>query len=430
MLTCFGNFFDHFPATKGISWAIVVTMKFSLSLLLLVVLAQDYLYGDWPRFRGPGGTGVVEGADIPTEITEKNIIWSAELPGNGVSSPVIVRGKIFVTAVLPEKKRAVLAIDLANGKELWRKEFSFVGYSQHRFNSFASATPTADENSVFIGWVDAGGMRVIALDHSGELRWTKKIDDEFQNQHGAAASPVLCDGVLVVTNEKDQDSASICGLDPANGEKLWQVNRKNGEGKSPFVTPNEMVADAGTLLVFSSSVEGVTAIEAKSGRIAWHFPHSFEARCVAGPVVADQLVFVCAGLGGGGKESIALSLASNQPELAWELDKRIPYVPTGLFYDRHIFLLKDNGMVSCIAAKTGEVLWDERVVRPAYSSPLCIDGHLYCIDREGDLAVLKAGPEFSLVSSFQFGEKIDATPAVADGKLIVRTEKRLMAIAR
>lgn len=164
----------------------------------------------------------------------------------------------------------------------------------------------------------------------------------------------------------------------------------------------------------------------------WEFPGSFreDIRTVASPVIVDGIVFASAGSGGGGKAAIAVRPKGKdgKPELVWELERGLPYVPTPIAFGSHLYLLADNGVLSCVNGADGEVLWKERVTGETYSSPVCIDGRIYCISRRGEMAVVAADTEFKLLSQHDFGSPVHASPAVAGGRLYIRTENQLLSI--
>ncbi len=385
---------------------------------------------EWTQFRGPGASGLSEAKGVPTKISQENIKWSTELPGTGHSSPVLWGDTIFLTSTDGNAGgiRYIMALDAKTGDEKWRNKQTFDIYKQHRFNDFSSSTPCCDSKSVFVTWTSPKGVEVIALDHSGKQRWKKGLG-KFYAKHGSSASPVLAGGSLVIGSHGENGASFIVGLDPESGKVKWNMKRDSND-KGAYSTPVTRRAHDGALeLVFSSTSHGITALDPANGKIRWEHDAGFSQRCVGGPVISGNTVFVSAGSGQGGKESAVVNVNGGKPEIAWEAGlKGLPYVPTGFSFKGLMFLLNDGGIMTCRRAHDGEILWQERVVGPPYSSPICVNDKIYCCSKEGDLNVLLASDKLEPVSSFKFPEGIYATPAVVGGKIFIRTFSRLYCI--
>ncbi len=396
-----------------------------LSLLMLTADAQE-----WTRFHGPGGAGSSDATTIPTTITEKDYNWNIELPGSGHSSPVLWGNTIFLTGVDREKGdiRYVFAVGAQDGMLLWKTPFPFDAYDQHKFNSYASSTPAVDAERVYVTWTTPKGTSAVALDHEGRKLWEKDLGGFFA-RHGSGSSPIVVGKTLIVTNDHEKDGGFLAGLDSATGKELWKIDRKNIE-QAPYNTPAEFTPEGGKKeVIFSSTAYGLSGIDPETGTILWNVNPEFSNRCVSSPVIAGDIIFATAGQGGGGKESIAIRPGKGgEPKELYRVQKRIPYVPTGVAHKGNIFLINDAGLMLCMNAESGDVLWEERVTGPTYSSPVCINGYLYAISREGELAVVKASEKFEPVSTHKFKAPVDATPAVANGTLYVRTTDRLISI--
>jgi outer membrane protein assembly factor BamB len=385
---------------------------------------------EWTRFRGENGLGISSATTIPTQITEKDYNWNVELPGSGHSSPVIWGDKIFLTGVSREKEgeRSLFCVSSKDGSILWEEKENFQTYNQHKFNSFAASTPTVDAERVYLSWTSPDGRDVIAFDHQGKQVWKVNVGKFFAD-HGSSASPVLLDGVLVVCNEHEAADSFIAGLDPKTGKELWRLKRETSV-KASYATPAVFTPIGGTAqLVTTSTAHGLSGIDPKTGKVVWNFNPEFTERCVSSPVIVGDVIFITSGSGGGGKDSVAVRVGKdNKVEKLFQMRKRIPYVPTGVGYEGHFYLLNDSGLLACVTAEEGKVLWEERVTDGCYSSPISINGYIYCISREGLLGVAKASNMFTLISEHKFPEGVDAVPAVAGGKMYVRTTNRLISI--
>ena len=400
------------------------------ALIMLLSIRETACAQEWTQFRGPGASGLSEAKGVPAKISKANIKWSRALPGTGHSSPVLWGDTVFLTATDEDSGgvRYIMALDAKNGEEKWRNKQTFGIYRQHRFNDFSSSTPCCDGKGVFVTWTSPKGVEVVALDHSGKQRW-KKMLGKFYAKHGSSASPVLAGGTLIIGSHGENGASFIVGLDPENGEEKWKIKRDSND-KGAYSTPVTRRAHDGILeLVFSSTSHGITALNPADGKIRWEHDAGFSQRCVGGPVISGNTIFVAAGSGQGGKESAVVNVSDGKPRIAWEAGlKGLPYVPTGLSFKGLMFLLNDGGIMTCRRANDGKILWQERVVGPPYSSPVCVNDKIYCCSKEGELNVLLASDKLEPISSFKFPEGIYATPAVVGGNIFIRTFSKLYCI--
>lgn len=380
--------------------------------------------GTWERFRGPEGHGVVEAPEAPVKLDETKARWRVRLPGPGHSSPVVWNDRIFLTCSNDEKKeRTVLCLDVQNGNVLWQHAESFVPYHQQPFNSFAASTACVDGERVYVGWVSGGRLEALALDHSGRKVWGRELGT-FRATHGAGASPVVVGDVLVIGNDNEGEESFLIGLDTATGQTAWKIARTNE--MASYVTPAmRKLADGTVELVFVSQGEGMTGLNPATGALHWSCKGLFTLKSVASPVFCGDLVFASAGRGGGGDEAVLVRAGSDARVVA-KPAKDLPYVPTPVYANGRLFLWSDRGTVTCLDPETQKVFWRESVGGQFFASPLCINGKLYNISRKGDVVVLEAGSEFTLLARSQLSEGTHATPAVANGRLYLRTFNHLM----
>ena len=398
---------------------------FLSGFLALTAPAQE-----WTRFRGEGGNGVNPTATfIPASFTEKDYRWKIELPGAGTSSPVLWGSKLFITSEgAAEGKRAVLCIDSATGKQLWAHDDSFKPYGHHKFNNFASSTPTVDAKQLYVSWTSGDEMHVLALTHEGKKVWEANLGF-FSEEHGSGASPIVVGKVLVVSKDHSKDEAFLAGLSVTDGKVLWKLPRKTA--RSAFSTPLQIEDKPGhAAVVFSSNPNALTCVDPATGKELWShdFAQKTEFRAVGSPAFADGVIFSTVGQGMGGRDGAAVTFKNGKPETAWELPKAIPYVPTPLGIGSHFFMLNDGGILTCLKASSGEVLYSERVAENAYSSPVAAGNRIYCISRKGDVTAVKAGPKFEVLGKSSLGEACESTPAIANGMMFIRTAKHLIAV--
>ncbi len=401
-----------------------------LSFISALVGANCVYAQEWPRFRGPNGSGVNAAAkDLPVSFTDQDYRWKVELPGPGTSSPALWGSKLFLTSEgANEGSREVLCFDSATGKQLWSHSDTFKPHGHHKFNNFASATPAVDADHVFIAWTSGDEMHVLALSHVGKKIWEANLGF-FSEEHGSGASPVVVGNVLVVAKDHHLDGAFLTGLSVADGKTLWKIPRKTA--RSAFSTP--LVVDASTpkpVVVFTSNPNAMTAVDPQTGKILWNrdYEQTTEFRAVGSAAYCDGVYFTNVGQGTSGRAGVALKVVNGKPETAWELPKAMPYVPTPLALDGHFYVLNDGGILSCLKAATGAVVYSERVAENAYSSPVCGGNQIYCISRTGKITVVKAGEKFEVLGKGELGEACESTPAIANGMIFIRTAKRLVAL--
>jgi outer membrane protein assembly factor BamB len=408
---------------------------FRLALLLLFVLASQGQGQEWTRFRGPNGSGISAAKTVPVQFSPGDVNWRIALPGVGHSSPVLWGKKIFVTSAEEDKgRRHVLCLNAADGKILWDRVYDFKPYRHHEFNSSASSTPTVDADRVYVTWSTPESVTVLALDHAGRELWKRDLG-KLAIQHGGGASPIVVGDVVLlgVYQEEEGSEGFLIGLDRSSGRTLWKRPRATN-GSASYATPMLYAPKDGPVeVVFTSTAHGMTSLDPKTGELNWEAPGLFSLRCVASPVLAGGLIFATAGEGGGGRQAVAVRPGSRQnrrePAVAYRLPRGPSYVPTPIVMEDRIFAWGDGGIVTCLKADTGAMVWQERVGDGSYfGSPVCINGKLYSVSAKGELVVIAASDQFKALGRSDLGEPSHATPAVADGVLYLRTLSHLISV--
>src|SRR5262245_1899843 len=202
-----------------------------------VIFAFDCSAQEWPRFRGPNGTGISHAKTIPTRISDADVNWKVELAGTGHSSPVLWGNRLFVTSTGDKTGGlTVLCFDAESGRPIWQKEFPLSPFPRHKFNSYASSTPAVDGERVYVVWNEPEHFMLAALDHNGTELW-KRDFGPFVSQHGCGISPIVYQDKVILGNEQDDANAtpgsnrsgesSVLGLDAKTGKTLWQIPRKS-----------------------------------------------------------------------------------------------------------------------------------------------------------------------------------------------------------
>jgi outer membrane protein assembly factor BamB len=231
----------------------------------------------------------------------------------------------------------------------------------------------------------------------------------------------------------DEESHSfLTALDAASGNVLWKTDRANV--KAAFSTPCRFVDPSGTEgLLFNSMAHGITFVDPSNGKTFWEQVDLFDKRTVSSCLVADGLVIGTCGSGGGGNYLVGLKPGSaakgTPPSLAYKLRRSIPYVPTSLAKDGLLFLWGDSGIVTCVRSKSGEIVWQERVEGRFFGSPVWVEERLFCISTTGKVVVLAATEKFRQIAVNDLGEPTHSTPALAEGRLFLRTLGHLTCVA-
>jgi len=392
---------------------------------------------EWTRFRGPDGQGISDAKTIPIKWTDKDYNWKVELPGAGHSSPVIWGDKIFATCGgLDAGHGTVLAVNVSDGEILWKKEYSPETYKMNKLNSYASSTPAVDADRVYVLWPSPDETILAAIDHDGKEIWRKTFDG-YHCQHGAGTSPIVVGDLVIFTQEHEKMSTDAesfwVAVDKKTGSIRWKLSRKTGP-KTSYSTPCLYSPAAGApQLIFNSNSHGITAVDPRNGTVIWEVASALPNRIVSSPVIADGLIIGTCGDGGSGKRLIAIrpgtSDKSVPPAEAYKIeDSSATYVPTAVARDGLLFTFHDRGDVSCLRSATGERLWKERPAGKFFGSPVCVDGKLYCMTTDGDVVVIKASETYELLGINALGETTEATPAVAGGRMYLRTYSHLFSI--
>ena len=385
---------------------------------------------EWTRFRGPNGSGISEAKTIPTQWTDADFNWKIALPGAGHSSPVAWGDKVFVTSGDDKAGRfSVFCVKAADGGKLWQKDFPFTRHAKHGYNTFASSTPTVDSERVYVCRTEPAHNQLFALDHRGELVWEKDLGP-LAAQHGGGTSPILYEGMVILGNEQDGESFLIA-VDARTGETRWKTPRQTVE--MAYSTPCVyQPKDGKAALIFNSEPHGISAIAPDTGKPLWEFAGAFDKRSVSSPVIAGDLIIGSCGSGGGGNYVIAVRPGDpangKKPERAYEVRRSAPYVPTSVCVGESLFLWSDAGIVSRVHAVTGEVKWQERVDGNFFSSPVWVDGRLFCVSRTGEVVVVAASEKFEVLARNPLGELTHSTPAISGGRMYIHTSQHLISI--
>ncbi len=392
---------------------------------------------EWTRFRGPNGSGIGKTTGLPAEFTSADYEWRFELPGVGHSSPVLWENLIFLT-VADGNDRKVLAIDSTSGQQKWEYKDNVSEHHHHRFNNFASSTPTCDANGVYVVWATGTQTVALGLDLTGKKLWQREWPN-FTSDHGQGASPVLIQGKLIFhTDSKDDYKSQIYALDPKTGKTVWELERvspaSDAKHLTAYSTPTEVMAGTRSTIAVVQTNDGWKGIDPNDGSIAWAYDGDYTQRSVGSIVESNGVVFATFGSGGDGKQSAALKPNSTtKPDVLYALEKGtgLSYVPTPLIHEGLLYLWNDSGILTCRDAETGEKIYggtETRLNGNFFSSPIITDGKIYCGSKDGDFVCVAAGKNFAILGRSKLGSGMNATPAVANGRLIIRTDTHIFSL--
>lgn len=409
----------------------IVSDRLKTQFLFVALLAAPASAQEWVRFRGPNGTGISEARGVPVQWTEKDFAWRIKFDGENHSQPVIWGDKIFLTTARDNGvTRMLVCLSKADGKTLWSKECPFATHKIHKFNSFASGSPAVEKDRVVAGFADKGKYLVKAWDHEGKELWSADLG-AFTSQHGQGSSPMFFENKVIVCN--DQDGASfITALDAKSGKPVWKSTRRAQEQGTAYSTPCVFQRGNGKPeLLLTSQAHGISSIDPRTGAANWEAV-VFDKRSVASPVVAGDLALGSCGSGGGGIFLVAVRLGGRgdvtSSHVAYKITKGASYVTTPLVVGERIYIMSDDGFASCFEAATGRTVWQERVSKGFFGSPVLIDGKIYANSKEGETIVLEAADTYKLVARNPLGEASYSTPCVDGSRLYLKTFTHLVCV--
>jgi outer membrane protein assembly factor BamB len=393
------------------------------AVLAFVLFAGVARTSDWPQFRGPNSTGVAERADLPDRWgPDENVRWKTALPGRGVSSPVVVGDRIYLTACsgMNETHLHVLCIATETGARLWERQFWATGSTNcNPKTCMAAPTPAAGPRGVFALFATGD---LVYLDPAGNLRWLRTMQIEqpaMSNLVGRGASPVLAGDVLVVPMES-QGASFLFGIDAETGRNRWKVERPI---ENNYTTPLLLRQYSRTDLVVQAA-GGLTGYDPLTGAKRWQVDDE-NLSAVASPLAADGLVLAT------GRETVALRLAdARSPEVSWRSARLATSTSTPLAAAGRLYVVKDNGILVAAELRTGKELWTQRLRGTFSASPVFADGKLYLVNEDGETAVVRAGSTAERIATNPLDGPMLATPAIACGCLFLRSDRWLYCVGR
>lgn len=400
---------------------------------------------DWPQFRGPSGNATCQQGQVPTEWNStKNIVWKTALPGRGASSPIVFGDRVFLTAYtgygLADEAQAgkeegskdelrlhVLSFDRQSGKQLWDESIPGSPDTQDITNrvadhGYATGTPVTDGKAVYAYFGVSG---VVAYDYQGKLLWQARLGSNTAG-FGSASSPVIFENLVIVNASIESDN--LVALDKATGQEVWKVDSVNRSWSTPCIA--EVPGGDPELIINHQEI--IRGINPRTGEELWNC-RGIQDYVVPVPIAHEGIVYC---LGGRSNRAIAVKLGGRgdvtKTHKLWEVTIGAN-VTSPVLYDGHLYWASDKAIANCLVAKTGEEVYRQRLPTRAriYASIVRAGEHFFVTTRDQGVVVLAAKPEYEEVARnvIETDEgQVNASPAVCDGRIYLRTDGFLYCI--
>jgi outer membrane protein assembly factor BamB len=420
----------------------------------------------WPSFRGLEASGAADGQHPPIRWdvkTGKNVRWKTPIPGLAHSSPVIWGQRLFVTTAVssdPKSKFSagnlggsgeaakdasrhswrVYCLDKNDGKILWEK-VAIEGvprFQRHIKASQANCTPATDGKHLVAYFASEG---LYCYDYDGNLRWKQSLGavdagafSDPDVQWGAASSPIIYKNMVIIQCDRSKDSC-IAAYDLGTGKQLWSTPRDELPG---WATPTILEGPTRVELL-TNGTKFARGYDPLTGKELWRLGPNSEIT-VPTPIAAQGLIFIASGYhpiqpihavhpGASGDISPKAD-GSMSPYVEWSKNRGGPYQPTPIAYGAYLYACANSGMLSCFEARTGKMIYKNRLSGNFSASPVAADGRIYFPSEEGDIRVVQAGPNYQVLVVNKMEDACMATPAISDGMMFVRTQHFLYGIGR
>lgn len=422
---------------------------------------------DWPQFRGIAAQGVAEGFSLPATwdvAKQTNVLWTADIPGLGLSSPVVWGDDVFLSTSISGKKDAGLKVGLYGDiapvqddtEHEWRvyalnKKTGAVKWQQtvhkavpkikrHTKASHANSTLATDGERLIAFF---GSEGLYAFDLKGKKLWQKDLgvlDAGYfmvpEAQWETGSSPVIHEGVVIIQADVQKNSF-LAAFDAKTGNEIWRTPRTD---VPTWGTPTIHTVNGQTQIIVNG-FKHAGAYDFKTGKEIWKLAGNGDIP-VPTPVVHDRLIYITNAHGGPspvfaikdtakGDITLAAETTSND-HIAWSVSRGGGYMCTPLVYRGLTYIVTYAGVLTVFDAKTGERKYQQRLLENTSSaftsSPVANDGKVYVASEDGQMIVLKAGPTFERIAQNDMTASVLATPAMSEGRLLIRTAGQLIAI--
>jgi outer membrane protein assembly factor BamB len=397
-------------------------------LLSALVTLEATAAAQWPQFRGPTGQGHSDARGLPLEWGEsRNVVWKTPVPGRGWSSPIVADGRVWLTTAVKEQGGSLrlLAFDVGTGRELVNAEVFHTrsGDPINAKNSLASPTPVVEGERVYVHF---GADGTAAVTTSGEIVWTQRL--RYESQHGNGGSPILYEDLLVFSGD-GSDTAFVVALDKATGEIRWRTRRR-APADQAYSTPLVIrVGDRDQLV--SVGAYRAAAYDPASGREIWRVGYRDGFSNVPRPVYGHGLVYIATGF----QQPMLLAVRADgtgdvtQSHIAWTMTRAAPLTPSPILVGDELYTVSDIGIANGVDAKTGDILWQQRLGGNYSASPVFADGRIYFLSEEGVTTVIEPGRTFRRLATSALDGFTLASMAVAEESFFIRSHTHLYRIA-
>ncbi len=417
------------PSASKLILSLIALLGVSTALAVDLPSPEDF-NANWPRFRGPGGSGVSGKGEAPLSCdlkTGENIAWTADVPAAGFSSPVVWGSRVFISGG-DAAKCVVMCFDRQSGKLLWQSAVP------KRDSDTGDKAAAPDQSGMASSTLATDGQRVYAMFANGDLTafnfdgsvtWSKHLGVP-KNPYGHATSLLTWQDRLIVQfdqGEADDKLSKLYAFDGTTGTLVWEQPRPVG---ASWATPITFDA-AGKSQLITLAVPWVISYSVNDGKELWR-ADCLDGEVTPSPVFAGGTLFVI---------HPTTKLQAIRPDgqgdvtkthIGWIAEDGIPDITSPVSNGELVFLIDSGGMVTCYDAKTGKKQWEHDLEEPCNASPSIIGNHLYLITKKGTLIVAEAAREFKELARSPLGEQVFASPAFAQGKMFVRGMKHLICI--
>lgn len=414
----------------------------STALLLAASVAAAPKASDWPSWRGPSGSGSTAVGEYPAKWKVEDAAWKVELPGMGVSTPIAWKNRVYLTTPA-DGQDAVLALD-ENGKQLWLSKLGPESPPRHRsLASSCNASPVTDGTGIFARFRSG---RFVALDMDGKQRWQMNINEKFGPEElywDQGSSPAVAGDLVIIARMHHGDSF-VAAFDKKTGAQRWLQKRNYqvpAENDNGYTTPLPFTYK-GRPAVLVWGADHLTAHALPDGSVLWECG-GFNPRgtqnwpAIASPVISSGLAVVPVGRDDRPNQAHLFGVKMDgsgdvsETHRAWSRDDVGVFCSTPVEYKGKIYLLRHRGGVVCVDPATGNTLWSDAFPRASgsfYSSPVVANGLLYAAREDGTIFTARVENGFELLSESPMGERVVASPMVANNRLFIRGNNHLFCI--
>ncbi len=396
----------------------------TIALFALLASSPSTAHADWLQFRGPNSNGYIEGANPPTALSKETIAWSVELPGRGLSSPIVVGDNVIVTCASgPDQRQLhIYSFDNKSGEIRWHRQFLATGRTMTQSKTCVAAPSPASDGKRIYALFSSNDLYCFSLD--GDLLWMRSLTLDYPNASnslGLASSPIIAGNRLIVQIENDSDSFAA-GLNLESGINEWKIARpKAANWTSPTVLKSK-----NQLVVALQSSKGVLGVLPATGSEVWNFT-SGASTIPSGAAAGDKLYIPSNGL-----TAIQTSdVSGEEPKKLWNEGQQRPGTASPLIVGEKIFVINGAGVLTCADRSTGERLWRLRLKGPFSGSPISSGPYLFIFNEQGvGQCVDISTKEGKIVSEVDLKETILGTAAISGKGLYIRSDGHLWKLAK